>query len=664
MGISINGPSGIDTKTIIDTLVGIEQNKVTKVERAKALDQLKIDAYSKVRSLLTDIKTKAAALSKASSFDLFQSKSSNEKAVTATGGSGTVDGTYDVKVFQLASNEKMISKDGLITSQTAALSSLVTPGVINVDGVDITIDNDDTIQDLRSKINTATKPNGDKLGVSASVVKMSDTNFRLVLSSKNTGTTGVEYHDVSGTVLQGLGIVDATGSKGNVNQAIRVNSGFQGMMGSEGNMIQFTGTDHNGNSVSFQYTTIATSASFDATAQGEKFLERVEKAFNGTVDASFEEGTGNLILNDKVTGSSKLAISSLSVNGSEVTGPTENLAIGTEGAGVLTAGRDSFFSLEEIYMSSTTNSVSGAFTGVTFDFHSTSVNESVNINLTRDADGIQKKFQELVDSYNSLVDYAKSATKYADPNDEDSTSGELAGDSTLMGMVTQIRTALKQEFGLFGTSGKYTNLTMFGMKTDVTSGKLSVDSTAFKKGLETHFDDFVNIFSTLGVSENTSITLGRNTADTRSGKYTIEEIDAQHLRIQLQGSTEWYTSDARIGDIVSFSNGPVKGLTLTAPVGAVAAGGNTFTFSKGISTLLDESINKMINSKDGLITMRQESWKKSMDQKADRIDRLEDQIERYRIRLTSQYAAMERAMSDLTTQAGNVITAFQNSQSS
>lgn len=663
MGISINGPSGIDTKTIIDTLVGIEQNKVKKVERAKALDQLKIDAYSKVRSLLSEIRTKAASLSKSSSFDLFQSKSSNEKAVTATGGTGTVDGTYDVKVFQLASNEKMISRDGLVTSQTAALSSLMTPGVINVDGVDITIDNDDTIQDLRMKINTATKPNGDKLGVSASVVKMSDTNFRLVLSSKNTGTTGVSYRDVSGTVLQGLGIIDAAGSKGNVNQIVRANTAFEGMMGTAGNIIQFAGTDHNGNSVNFQYTTIATTAAFDAAAQGTKFLEQVEKAYNGTVDASFEAGTGNLILNDKVTGASKLALSSLTVNGTAVNNPTENLSIGTEGAGVLTAGRDSFFSLEEIYMSSTNNSVSGAFTGVTFNFHSTSVSENVNINLTRDADGIQKKFQELIDSYNSLVSYAKSATKYADPDDEESSDGELAGDSTLMSMVTQIRSSLKQEFGLFGTSGKYTNLTMFGLKTDVASGQFSVDSTAFKKGLETHFDDLVNIFSTLGVSENTSLTLGRSTADTSSGKYNLEEVDAAHLRIQLQGSTEWYTSDARSGDIVNFSSGPVKGLSLTAPAGSVAAGGNTFTFSKGISTLLDETINKMINSKDGLITLRQESWRKSMDQKVDRIDRLEDQIERYRLRLTSQYAAMEKAMSDLTSQAGNVISAFQKSQS-
>ncbi len=78
MGITINGPSGIDTGTIIDSLVSIEQQKVTKVQNAKAQDQVKIDAYSKVASLLSTIKTKPAALSTSSSFDLFKTTSSND----------------------------------------------------------------------------------------------------------------------------------------------------------------------------------------------------------------------------------------------------------------------------------------------------------------------------------------------------------------------------------------------------------------------------------------------------------------------------------------------------------------------------------------------------------------------------------------------------------
>jgi flagellar capping protein FliD len=204
---------------------------------------------------------------------------------------------------------------------------------------------------------------------------------------------------------------------------------------------------------------------------------------------------------------------------------------------------------------------------------------------------------------------------------------------------------------------------MFGLKTDTQTGEFTLDSDKFQKGFDTHFNDLINIFTTLGVSENTSITLGRNTDDTKSGKYRLEEVDSTHLRIQLEGSTEWYTSDARTGDIVSFSDGPAKGLTLTVPPGVIAAGGNTFTFSKGISTLLDESISKLTDTHDGVITLRQESWRRSMSSKSDRIEKLNDQIERYRIRLTNQYAAMEQAMSTMQSQASRIINAFSSSKS-
>jgi flagellar hook-associated protein 2 len=655
MGISINGPSGIDTKTIIDTLVGIEEQKVTKVEASKATDQLKIDAYSKVKSFLSDIKTKSAALSKSSSFDLFKSTSSDEKSVTITGGTGSVDGQYDVKVFQLATNEKMISTDGQLTSQTASLSSQgITTGTIRVDGVDIAIDDDDSIQDLRMKINTATNTKGEKLGVSASVVKISDTNFRLVLGAKNTGSAGIAYSDISGSTLQNLGIItNATGDKGNIKQSIRsttnTDTAFSNL--ATGGSIQYSGTDHNGNVVSNTFIKADTSTIDD-------FLTQIENSYFGTVDASIDAATGNLIIDDKSSGTSRLSMGTLTIDSAPQT--VAIATVGKEGAGVLSTGKDSFLSVENIYMNNTSNSVTGTFTGVTFQLLNTTVEKSATVTLARDSDAVQKKFQELIDSYNALAKYAKSATSHKDPKNKESTDGELAGDSTLLSIVSQVRAQMKQEFGLFGSSGKYTNLTMFGMKTDITTGELSVDGTMFKKGFDTHFDDMLKIFTTIGVSENTSLTLGRNTSDTTAGKYQLEVVDSEHLRIQLENSTDWYTSDARVGDIVNFTDGPAKGMTLTAPSSSIGATGNTFTFSKGLSAFLDETISKLNDAHDGVITLRQDSWRKSMDTKSARITKLTDQNERYRNRLTQQYSAMEQAMSTLQSQTTNIISQFSN----
>ncbi|MBN1306597.1 MAG: hypothetical protein JXA18_01670, partial [Chitinispirillaceae bacterium] len=207
MGISINGPSGIDTQYIIDSLVELERVKVTTVEKQKNAYQLKIDAFSKFKTLLTDLRTRATALSKLGSFDLFTTSSTNEKIATITAGTGSVDATYDVQVFQLAGNEKMISADGLISDQNASLQSLgIGTGVISVDGVEIEIDDNDSLQDLRQKINSATDEDGQRIGVSASVLKIAEGNYRLVITSKESGGAGIAYSDVSGTTLQELGI--------------------------------------------------------------------------------------------------------------------------------------------------------------------------------------------------------------------------------------------------------------------------------------------------------------------------------------------------------------------------------------------------------------------------------------------------------------------------
>ena len=94
--------------------------------------------------------------------------------VTLTGGAGALEGSYDFQVAQLAGSEKMISKDQLITDQTASLGSLgIHVGDISVDGTKITIDANDTIQDVRMKINSATDSSGNPLDVSASVIQAS-----------------------------------------------------------------------------------------------------------------------------------------------------------------------------------------------------------------------------------------------------------------------------------------------------------------------------------------------------------------------------------------------------------------------------------------------------------------------------------------------------------
>ncbi|MBN1603135.1 MAG: flagellar filament capping protein FliD [Chitinispirillaceae bacterium] len=660
MGISINGPSGIDTQYIIDSLVSLEQTKVTNVASQKKAYQVKIDAYSKFKTLINDLKSSASALSLASSFDLFKPASSDENKVTLSGGTGSVDAQYDVRVFQLSGNEKMISGDNLIQDQTTSLSSIsgMTLGDFSIDGVAITVDADDTIQDLREKINSAVDENGKKLGVTASVLEVADNNYRLVLSAKESGSEGVNYQDVgTANVLQTLGIIqNAEGDKGITNQTLTANgaiSGFEAL--GVGETVTISGINHFGETVQHTFVKKA-----DATV--ENFLDEISQTFNGLVNVAVDnpESPTSITIENKIGGSSQLAIESITFNAATPTSATiTTTQYGDEGDGVLSKGKDTWFSVENMTMSSSSNKAENIINGVSFEFKGVTRKEdaSVNVSLTRDLDGIKNKFQGMIDAYNALVRFKKDATKLANPDDEDSTSGDLAGDSTVSTIISQIRSSFRQNFDFENTA--YTNFTMVGLKTDTQTGEFRIDDEMFKKAIDTDLENVIKMFTTNGLSDNRAVTLGRSTIDTTAGNYIIEEVDAEHFRIRLEDSEEWFTSETRVSDIMTFADGPAKGLSINAPAGSLGVG-NTAQFSliKGLASVLDESINKLDDSRDGLIAMRQESLRKSINYADDKIANLEDRIERYRLRLVKQFSAMEQAMSQMQSQSANMINSL------
>ena len=784
-GISINGPSGIDTASLVDQLTALEQQKVTDVQDKVTTYKTQITAYGKLQSALSTILTAAKDLNSYSSFDLFKSDSSDSDVVTLAGGAGAIEGYYDIRVAQLAGSEKMISKSGLISSQSASLSSLgIHVGDISIDGTTITIGANDTIQDLRMKINGATDATGQKLNVSASVIQVSANNFRLVLTSKNTGSQGVSYRDVSGSTLQDLGFINDSVITGNAAQVITSQSpildAFNALQA--GATIQYSGTDHNGNAINGSFTkataltsindfltqmqtdfgtiaasmdgsgdlvltdgvigasqlglasvvmtdagsktpatytaavttsgsdgqaskgnTVQTLASADniqtafnalsvgstityagvdhngnavsnsfiksADATIDDFLGQVQQSFLGTVDVSVDSGSGKLMITDKTAGSSQLALTALTTTDATTKTATAHAmdltVMGKEGAGVLSVGKDAFYSLDTLTMTSADNSVENVIAGTTIELHKASAGETVQTTLTRDTDAIKAKLQKLVDAYNALQTFVTDETKMADPNDSSSKAGELAGDTTVKNILDRIRQQLMQPSVFAGES--YNSLTMIGVKTDATTGQMSIDDAQFTKAISSNFDEVEHFFVTTGIGGNSTIVLGRKTSDTQSGTYNLRETNAEgnsdsnYLSIQLAGSLDnpWYTSDIRNGDIVTFSSGPAKGLSLTSPSGTIGPGATTsFTFSVGLGDGLSDLINGLTDPNSGIIAEHKTSLNDQISEANSRADSLQTRVNDYHDRLVKQFAAMEMALNTMKNQMQNMLSAL------
>jgi flagellar capping protein FliD len=653
--ISLSMPSGLDDTSIINQLVSLEQARVTKVQNEKVKDQYQIDAYSKIRGYLEDIKSKATTLGDKSSFDLFTSNSTNSDAVTISGGTGSVDGQYDVAVSQIAGSEKMISASGVITDQKATLASQgIHIGDISIAGTTISIKDTDTIQDLRAKINSATDLSGKKLGVTASVIKTGENDYRLVLVSKDTGAKGVAYQDVNGgKTLQDLGIViDDAGNKGNIQQQLQSND----VIGTDdawnaiaaGTAIHFEGTDHNGQQVSYTFVKNAGTTSAD-------FLKRINTAFNNTVAASFD-ANGYLVITDATTGLSQLNLTHLTIGATDkAVGIAQS---GENGAGVLSVGRDAYFNIEGMAMQSSTNSVTGFVPGSTFTLKKATGGDPVTVSLTRDLSSIEQKISDLLTSYNSLSAYGKQATQLADPNNSNTQDGDLAGDMTVASIVDSVRATFSQSYDKLG--GTFSSLAQIGIKSDSKTGDLSLDKEKFEKAWNSDDEGVQNLFVTVGVSDNPNVSMGLNSKNTKPGRYDLEEADPYHVRLRLQGTADWYLSNFRVGDVVNFSDGPVAGLSLSVPQGSIT-GTSTFTLSKGLSTLLGETIMNLEDSQTGPLALRQNSLQQSMKDADQRISDLQDRVDSYRDRLTKQFSAMESAISNIKAESARISGTFGSS---
>ena len=90
----------------------------------------------------------------------------------------------------------------------------------------------------------------------------------------------------------------------------------------------------------------------------------------------------------------------------------------------------------------------------------------------------------------------------------------------------------------------------------------------------------------------------------------------------------------------------------------MGGGSANFTYVKGIGTLLELAIEKLTDSESGLVTMRQNSYDRSISSANDRIDVLTARIDKYRLRLVRQFAAMEDTIARLQQQSGNLMSAL------
>ncbi|KAB0614165.1 flagellar filament capping protein FliD [Campylobacter hyointestinalis] len=167
----------------------------------------------------------------------------------------------------------------------------------------------------------------------------------------------------------------------------------------------------------------------------------------------------------------------------------------SDGGVTLSKASDAKFSFNGIEITRSTNTIKDLQLGVTINLNKVDKSdEYTNFNITQDTETVTKSIQDMITSYNSLVNNLQVATSY---NTETKASGTFQGVSEII----NIKTSLNKIINGVDSNGK--SLQYFGISLNK-DGLLTLDSVKLKDKLENDFDNFQSFFSTATTYTNVS----------------------------------------------------------------------------------------------------------------------------------------------------------------
>ncbi|RAZ48265.1 flagellar filament capping protein FliD [Campylobacter hyointestinalis] len=199
----------------------------------------------------------------------------------------------------------------------------------------------------------------------------------------------------------------------------------------------------------------------------------------------------------------------------------------SDGGVTLSKASDAKFNFNGIEITRSTNTIKDLQLGVTINLNKVDKSdEYTNFNITQDTETVTKSIQDMITSYNSLVNNLQVATSY---NTETKASGTFQGVSEII----NIKTSLNKIINGVDSNGK--SLQDFGISLNK-DGLLTLDSVKLKDKLENDFDNFQSFFSTATTYTNVSTSstgIQENASTPIKGKLKIND---KEIDIELKGS--------------------------------------------------------------------------------------------------------------------------------
>jgi flagellar hook-associated protein 2 len=582
MSQSITGlASGLDTASIIDSLVSVEKNSINIVSARKDTANLKLTTWSGIKTQLQVLKTASQALLHQSDWTSLTATSSNESIVGVSAGSGTLNGTLTFRVDSLASagsvrsanvlssttanvaadlaifvaakgqtigfasfasdNALALGKHDIRVTQSSAAavklggspidaSTTIAPGdtiTFEVNGSAYTLDNiapgTYNPADLAAAIQTAATAKGAAVNVSVDPA----TNALRIASSREGSDASIQV--TGGTALAKLHLsVDGAALHG-TDGKVQIDDAPE---------QTFTSIDP-GQSVTLNAATGSLTGVFSGglragtitgnnVSVGDGSLATVVQNINaagaGVTATAVQVGQGAYRL--QINSNSAGADAGPNIAASEFNNSVGSLV-------ELTKASDAQITVGEgagaYTVTSDSNTVSGVLPGVTLQLKSKST-DPVTVTVSRDVEALADKVQKLVDAANKVRAAIDLATAY---DAENKKSSPLTGDATARRMVSDLNRAITDAvpFAALEAPG------LVGVSVDK-DGKYSLDRSKFVTAFNADPAGVTKMFTQGGSATDASVSFVSAGDRTKAGTYDVEvtALATQASAVGLEGT--------------------------------------------------------------------------------------------------------------------------------
>ena len=222
----------------------------------------------------------------------------------------------------------------------------------------------------------------------------------------------------------------------------------------------------------------------NTSLQGKGISANIITDSNGSrlVFSSTTTGKGSDISVDGGTELSMLNIDGTKLMSSTSTSTDANGKAIPGGGAIQALASDAEFTIDGLSLTSSTNTVSNAVSGLTFELVAKSADANTNtaITVATNTEGLKTSLQTFVDSYNTLAKLVTTLTKGTVSEDGTTfTAAAMTGDSTPRALLAAIRSQIATATSNSGLG----SLAQLGITTQQSDGTLSLNTSDFTKAL-------------------------------------------------------------------------------------------------------------------------------------------------------------------------------------